>query len=166
MNIINFLWVYSLFTNMYIKKYLWHKIERKKWNSAFCITSTLCMCRPHIVPRIRKIPQPKMFSESYMAQLPNLKCPSPSLKPKQRPYPFPHRTKWKSLITTSSHSGCPLMLYLYLNLRDFIVLHLLPLLQRRSTPWRPIQTWNQPSPYPKAKAKLKIQLLLPILRRL
>ena len=37
---------------MYIKKYLWHKIERKKWNSAFCITSTLCMCRPHIVPYV------------------------------------------------------------------------------------------------------------------
>ena len=29
---------------LYIKKSLWHKIERKKWNSAFCITGTLCQC--------------------------------------------------------------------------------------------------------------------------
>ena len=27
----------------------WHEIERKRWNSAFCITGTLCMCQPHIV---------------------------------------------------------------------------------------------------------------------
>ena len=80
MNIINliiFLWVYSLFTNMYIKRYLWHKIERKKWNSAFCITSTLCMCRPYIVYSLSTPERPWTSTPSHgpcLAPLSALAC--------------------------------------------------------------------------------------------
>ena len=57
MNIINliiFLWVYSLFTNMYTKKYLWLRLRGRNGFRHFASpvpTSTpgLCMCQPHIL---------------------------------------------------------------------------------------------------------------------
>ena len=50
MSFINFIMnLFLVHQHVYLKKSLWQKIERKEWNSAFCITGILCMCQPHIV---------------------------------------------------------------------------------------------------------------------
>ena len=38
---------------MFLKKFRWHEIERKQWNSAICITDTVCISQPYIVDPVQ-----------------------------------------------------------------------------------------------------------------